>query len=431
MVALSQQQLIELALQVGGAVIVLAAFLQVGVGLATEVNGALFRRRMDERRLKLVQAQTDILIKRAEVDLERNELTWSGKRKFRVVERRIENKAGDICSFYLAPHDGGALPPFQPGQFLTFELKIPDQSGPVVRCYSLSDSPMARDRYRVTIKKLPPPPTAGPEVPGGLSSSFFHNSVHEGDVLDVLAPNGSFHLDVNSDRPVVLIGGGVGLTPVLSMLKWLADNDSHRETWFFYAVRNSGDVALRNEIEGIIESRSHFHSVIVYSSPTEECVEGRDFDYRGFLSVDVMKRYLGASNYEFYICGPPPMMKSVTAALAEWGVPEEDIHFEAFGPASVKNVGKQDPAAVSGSKVEFARSGKSLIWSKEAGTLLELAEANGLRINSGCRAGNCGTCATAVKAGEVSYVTRPATKPAKGTALVCIACPDGDIVLDA
>ena len=178
--------------------------------------------------------------------------------------------------------------------------------------------------------------------------------------------------------------------------------------------------------------RSHFHSVIVYSDPTETCVEGKDFDFKGYLSVEVMKRYIATSNYEFYICGPPPMMKAVTGALIEWGVPEEDVHFEAFGPASVKNVGKQETSAAgTGAKVEFARSGKSLTWAEASGTLLELAEANGLRINSGCRAGNCGTCATAIKSGNVTYVTRPASKPAQGTALVCIACPDGDVVLDA
>lgn len=421
-----------LALQVGGGLIVLVAFLQLGVGLVSQVGGAVFRRRMDDRKLEAFRAQTEILIKRAEVDRQRTELTWSGKRKFRVVQRRIENQAGDICSFYLAPHDGGALPPFLPGQFLTFELKVPDQAAPVVRCYSLSDSPMARDRYRVTIKRLGPPPKAPDGTPGGLSSSFFHDNVREGDVLDVLAPNGGFCLDTHSDRPVVLIAGGVGLTPVLSMLKWLADNGSHREAWFFYAARNSLDIALRNEIQEIVSRNSNFHFVVIYSDPTATCVEGKDYDKKGFLTVDVMKGYLGTSNFEFYICGPPPMMKGVTTALAEWGVPTEDIRFEAFGPASVKNVGKTETATVAGGvKVEFTRSGKSLTWSKEAGTLLELADANGLRLNAGCRAGSCGTCATAVKAGDVVYVNPPSSKPAQGTALLCIACPQGDIVLDA
>ncbi|MBD1547350.1 2Fe-2S iron-sulfur cluster-binding protein [Roseibium aggregatum] len=425
-----------LALQIGGGFIVIAALLQAGAGMITQFAGALRKRHMDQQRLAFFKKQTDILIKRAETDRQRNVLTWSGKRKFRVVRRQLENKLGDICSFYLEPHDGGSLPPFLPGQFLTFELNIPDQPRPVVRCYSLSGSPEDRDFYRISVRRLGPPPSAEPGVPPGLSSNFFHNNVKEGDVIDVMAPNGKFHLDVHSDRPVALIGGGVGLTPVLSMLKWLADTNSHREAWFFYAVRNGEDIACIDEIREIISNNSNFHLVVLYSDPADDDVAAKNCDCAGYLSIDVMKDYLKTSNFEFYICGPPPMMNAVTTSLKEWGVPEEDIRFEAFGPASVK---KAAPAAAAESSasggeaptVSFARSNKSVPWSEAAETLLDLAEECGVQIASGCRAGNCGTCATAVKEGKVTYVTPPTSQPAKGTALVCIACPDGDIVLDA
>ena len=427
-----------LILQLCGVLIVGAALLQAGIGLLEQVNGALRRRSMDQRKLAAFTSQTDIQVRRAELARRRTELSWSGKRKFRVVKRRIENRASDICSFYLEPHDGGALPPFLPGQFLTFELNIPDHPVPVVRCYSLSDSPLLRDRYRVSIKRLGPPPKVGPEVPGGLSSTFFHSNLMEGDIVDVMAPNGGFHLDTESERPVVLIAGGVGLTPVLSMLKWLSDTGSNREVWFFYAVRNSQDIALRDEIHEIVNSnKNRFHAVTIYSAPTDTCVKGTDFDVTGFLTVDLLKSYLKTSNYEFYVCGPPPMMESIVKQLLDWGVPEPDIRFEAFGPASVKSVKKAGQADAAGAaagpgiNVEFARSGKTLVWTKAAGTILELADANGVRINSGCRAGNCGTCVTALKRGKVAYVTKPATSPAQGSALVCIAQPDGDIALDA
>ena len=423
-----------LALQVFGGLVVVAAVMQACVGLVSQINSAIRNRKMDRRRLAYFKTQTANLIKQAEVERERTELTWSGKRKFRVVERRIENKDCNICSFYLAPHDGGKLPTFHPGQFLTFELAIPDQQAPVIRCYSLSDSPLKNDRYRVSIKRLPPPPSAEPGTPAGLSSSFFHDSIQEGDVVDVIAPNGGFYLDTHSDRPVVLIGGGVGLTPVLSMLKWLADTNSHREVWFFYAVTHGGEVALKGEISAIISDHSNFHSVIVFSKPSDECVEGKDYDFSGYLSVDVLKRYLKNSNYEFYICGPPPMMESLTTQLQDWGVPESDVRMEAFGPASVKKIAKSKPPDAETSKgfnVEFTRSGKSLVWTPDAGTLLELAEANDIRINSGCRAGNCSTCLTALKGGKVSYISKPASQLAQGSTLVCIAHPDGDVSLDA
>jgi uncharacterized protein len=426
---------VALALQLGGLFIVGAVLLQAGIALFSEVGHAFRRRRMDTRRLAAFTQQADILMRRAETSRDRAELTWSGKRKFRVVKRRIENQAKDICSFYLEPHDGGALPPFLPGQFLTFELNVPDHPVPVVRCYSLSDSPMVRERYRVSIKRLGPPPKAAPDILPGLSSSYFHDSLKEGDIVDVRAPAGGFHLDTVSERPAVFIAGGIGLTPVLSMFKWLADTGSRRTAWFFLAVRNSNDIALRDEIRDVANSnKQQFHTVTLYSDPTEQCVEGQDYDSKGYLNVDVLKRHLKTSNYEFYLCGPPPMMEATVKALLEWGVPEADIHFEAFGPASVKKVQKpeQDGAvAGAGFKVELARSRKSLVWTKDTGSLLELAEANGIRINSGCRAGNCGTCVTAVKHGSVNYLVKPPSNPAPGSALVCIAHPAGDIVLDA
>jgi uncharacterized protein len=426
---------VVLLIQLCGALIVGAVLLQASINLFAEAGHAVRRRQMDHRRLAAFTAQTNVLIRRAEASRDRAELTWSGKRKFRVVRTRVENRAKDVRSFYLEPHDGGALPPFLPGQFLTFELNIPDHPVPVVRCYSLSDSPLVRDRYRVSIKRIPPPPKAAPEIPPGLSSSYFHDSLKEGDIVDVKAPAGGFHLDTASERPAVFIAGGIGLTPVLSMFKWLADTGSKRTAWFFLAVRNSNDIALRDEIRDVADkNKAQFRAVTLYSEPTDQCVEGEDYDFKGFLNIDVLKRYLKTSNYEFYTCGPPPMMEAIVKALLDWGVPESDIHFEAFGPGSVKKVQRPEPegaAASQGFKVELARSRKSLVWTKAAGSLLELAEANGIRINSGCRAGNCGTCVTAVKNGSVSYLIKPASNPAPGSALLCIAYPDGDITVDA
>jgi ferredoxin-NADP reductase len=426
---------VAIALQLCGMSIVGAVLLQAGIALFAEVDHTLRRRRMDTGRLAAFTKQADILIRRAETSRDRAELTWSGKRKFRVVKRRIENQAKDVCSFYLGPHDGGALPPFLPGQFLTFELNVPDHPVPIVRCYSLSDSPMGRDRYRVSVKRLRPAANADPGISPGLASSYFHDSLREGDIVDVRAPAGGFHLDTASERSAVFIAGGIGITPVLSMFKWLADAGSRRTAWFFLAVRNGNDIALHNEIRDVANrNKQQFHLVTLYSDPTEQCVEGQDYDCKGYLNIDVLKRHLQTSNYEFYICGPPPMMEATVKALLDWGVPEVDIHFEAFGPASVKRVQKQEQngeSAGAGFKVELARSRKSLVWTKEMGSLLELAEANGIRINSGCRAGNCGTCVTAVKHGSVSYLVKPPSIPAPGSALVCIAHPAGDIVLDA
>ncbi len=131
---------------------------------------------------------------------------------------------------------------------------------------------------------------------------------------------------------------------------------------------------------------------------------------------------------------PPPMMQAIFEDLREWGVPEADIKFEAFGPATVKKVGAKpsgEVSAVAASTVTFSKSGKSCQWTDEGMALLEMAEANGVVIDSGCRVGNCNTCLTAIKEGRVTYLREPDTMPEEGTCLTCIAVPSGDLVLDA
>ena len=116
--------------------------------------------------------------------------------------------------------------------------------------------------------------------------------------------------------------------------------------------------------------------------------------------------------------------------LKDWGVPTEDIHFEAFGPASIKKTAA--PSLQSdGIKVTFQKSNKTLNWTSEAGSLLEFAETNGVVIDAGCRAGNCGTCLTAVRSGEIDYLNEPGERPEPGSCLVCVGVPKSELVLDA
>jgi ferredoxin-NADP reductase len=384
-----------------------------------EEEKAVFRARLDVVRAPIAQvsAQTQ---------------AWSGFRKFKLEGKVLE--ADSVCSFYLAPHDGRPLPPFLPGQYLTFRLNIPGQTREVTRCYSLSDSPDHPDYYRVTIKRLPPPPKE-PNAPPGLSSSHFHDNLQVGDFLDVKAPAGHFHLDVEHHGPVVLIGGGVGVTPVLSMLNYIATAPGNREAWFFYGINNGREHAMKDYLRELAAQHQNIHVVVCYSKPLPEDRLGVDHDYAEHVSVDLFKRVLKVTNFDFYLCGPPPMMESMTRALEEWGVPENRVHFEAFGPASVKKVAQvaAQPAATDapGFELNFTRSGKKLVWTQGAGSLLEFAEANGIRMDSGCRAGNCGTCATAVRDGQVNYLSPPGAEVEKGSCLACISVPKSALSIDA
>ena len=139
---------------------------------------------------------------------------WSGYRDFVVQHRVVEDANGAVCSFYLAPADGHPLPSYAPGQYLTFTLQVPDPAGgpprDVVRCYSLSDRPHP-ERYRITVKRVPAPPTR-PDLPAGVASNHLHDRIVEGARLSVRAPTGHFHL-VDGRLPIVLIAGGIGITP--------------------------------------------------------------------------------------------------------------------------------------------------------------------------------------------------------------------------
>jgi ferredoxin-NADP reductase len=403
--------------------------------VAGQLRGAALASRGADLERAYLEARIRQVMDRRRFETERHELSWNGYRKFQVVRKVPESK--DICSFYLAPHDRKPLPPYQPGQYLTFQLTLDGKGGPsgkpVIRCYSLSDSPFHKDYYRVSIKRVPPPPNK-PEIPPGLISGHFHDAVKEGDILDVKAPSGQFVLDLAKPTPVVLIGGGVGLTPVLSMLNAIVESGSTRETWFFYGARDGGERIMKEHLARVAREHPTVHVQVCFSNPTEKDVAGQDYHHGERVSVDLFKRVLPSSNFEFYICGPPPMMNTITQDLDAWGVPSTRVFFEAFGPATVKKLapaaapaGAEAPAV----EVTFAKSGKTCPWMPNGHSLLEFAEAQGVSIDSGCRAGNCGTCLTAIKSGEVRYTVEHGAKPETGSCLVCIAVPKGPLVLDA
>jgi ferredoxin-NADP reductase len=383
----------------------------------------------DELERNLLKARVDQIIQEKLIESEKAKLSWNGFRKFRIISKEKETK--DITSFYLAPHDGKLLPEFSPGQFLTFQFQIPGHAQPVVRCYSLSDSPYHTDRYRVSIKKVPAPRNE-PSAPPGLVSNYFHESLNEHDIIDVKAPSGQFYLNMNEKTPVVLLSGGVGITPVLSMLNALVEKDSQREIWFFLGVRDKTEHVMKDHLEKMGRENPNVNLKIFYSRPGEKDLKGDDYHVEGRVTVENFKPLLPSNNYEFYICAPPPMVKDLQAGLTSWGVPKTSIHFEAFGPATVKKC-TVDSKKVDTQKVNicFTKSGKTLSWDPNLTSLLELAEKNSIPLDSGCRAGNCGTCLTAIKNGEVTYLTEPGSLPEAGSCLACIAIPKGDLTLDA
>ena len=361
-------------------------------------------------------------------------LAWEGFREFIVQRREVEDGNNAVCSFYLVPADKKPLASFRPGQFLTFKLQIEDSNShklkSVVRCYSLSDTPRP-DYYRVSIKRIPPPANH-PDVPPGISSSFFHDHVQEGSRLLVKAPSGHFHLVEEEPLPIVLIGGGIGITPMLSILNTVLETGINREISLYYGVCNGNEHIMKDHLQALANRHDNFYLHICYSAPNENDVEGVDFQHNGWVNIPLLRATLKLMRYQFYVCGPKPMMESLVPGLEDWGVDSSDIYYESFGPATLIKHEKTAPAITAQPiTVTFSRSGKSILWDATADSLLEFAEANDIEVESGCRAGSCGTCLTAVKTGEIDYNQEPDADVEPGHCLLCISTPKCDLTLDA
>jgi ferredoxin-NADP reductase len=365
---------------------------------------------------------------------------WSGLRDFKVIRKVLEDEAHDICSFYLAPQDAQPLPHYLPGQFLTFRLAIATaatadgHAETVTRCYSLSDAPR-QDTYRVSIKRVPAPAKSS-HAPG-RSSNFFHDQVEVGSVLQLRAPAGHFYLDAGSG-PVVLIAGGIGITPMLSMLNWSLASQPGREVWLFYGVRHRRELMAQAHLKALADLHPNFHLHICLSQASAGDMARQDHQHAGRVDVALLRRLLPLKPYHYYLCGPTPMLETMVPALEDWGVPDAHIHFEAFGPASVKrkNAGASailDVAAAATGQaitVTFAKSGKQFAWEGGAGNLLDWAESHGIVADSGCRSGSCGSCQTSIAAGEVSYRQKPDYDPEPGSCLLCMCRPKTSVTLE-
>ncbi len=351
---------------------------------------------------------------------------WSGWQKFRVAA--IVDEAVDIKSFYFTPEDGRPLASFAPGQYLTFRLPIAGETAPLVRCYSLSDRPR-QDYFRITVKRIPAEPNRHDSLPG-RGSNYFHTNVHVDDVLEVRAPSGTFLLDPAAAEPIVLLGAGIGVTPLLSMLEAIAQTGQKREVHLLWGFRNGAEHPFKDRLAAICAENPQIRLHVSYSAPRPSDVLYRDYNHHGRVDLARVREVLPSSNYMFYVCGPGALMETLVPALWEWGVPESHVHFEAFGPASVRSAShgniKSQPC-----EVRFERSGCSAMWDGSLTSLLEFGEAAGVKMPSGCRAGSCGECMLAIQSGTITTIKQPGIPVTPGQCLACISVPAGELVLDA
>jgi hypothetical protein len=205
-----------------------------------------------------------------------------------------------------------------------------------------------------------------------------------------------------------------------------------REIWLFFCSRNSEEHIMKEQLEQLARTNSNLHLHICYSQPHASDVKGKDYQHEGRLNLVLLQMALPSNNFDFFMCGPGAMMSDLNEGLRVWGVPDENIHMEAFGPASVKRaVSPASKPPGQQIKVKFSRSNREIAWYGQPDSLLDLALAEGVPIGYGCRAGNCGSCKTAVKSGKVKYLKQPGCDVEAGSCLTCIAVPECDLSLDA
>ncbi len=236
----------------------------------------------------------------------------------------------------------------------------------------------------------------------------------------------------------MLIGGGIGVTPVLSMFNAILQSGSPREVWFFYGIRNASENILVQQLEELSQESAAHPNVKVRVCYSEQAKPGTDLKPYEIaetrVTVELMKSLLPSNNYDFYTCGPPAMMKAVEQDLRAWGVPASSIYEEVFPEPKAATAGTEAKVAA-GTVVKFRKSGKQVEAPSGCASLLDLAESGSVDIPFACRVGSCGTCVTAILDGAVEYSQEPSWKDEsaldqEGLCLPCICLPKGDMVID-
>jgi len=254
---------------------------------------------------------------------------WTGFKRF-VVKKR-EAASDNIVSLYLVAEDGLPVHAHQPGQYITVRLS-PFGGEPVMRNYSLSNRPGA-EYYRISVKREL---AMADGAPDGICSNYLHDQVQEGDVLELAPPCGEFTLKPNTEaeHPLVLIAGGVGITPLLSMLHAALEEQRGREIIFIQCALNNTVRPFATELSALERDYPNLTTHVRLSEPTHIDRQQGDHNSEGLLDADLLAQLLGQRHAEFYLCGPTPMLKHTWQILKARGTEDADIHFEFFGPSA-------------------------------------------------------------------------------------------------
>ncbi|BDR12229.1 NO-inducible flavohemoprotein [Vibrio sp. STUT-A11] len=265
----------------------------------------------------------NVFIQREEQIYQANEALeggWRGLREFELVTKQAESE--HICSFMFKPTDGLNVAAYKPGQYVGIYINSDKFDNQEIRQYSLS-SAAQENTYRISVKR----------EQDGKVSNYLHDELNVGDKVKLVSPAGDFFMDVESDTPVVLLSAGVGLTPTLSMLESLSEHLAP-VTWV-HATENGQQHAFKQHVNQIVSSQDNVNALVWYNQPTAEDKLGEDYHFTGFVNLKEIEAALKQTNVQIYFCGPVGFMQYVAKQLIDLGVPQEQFHYECFGPHKV------------------------------------------------------------------------------------------------
>jgi len=361
---------------------------------------------------------------------------WQGWKKFTVAD--VVEESEETKSFYLTVKDNiekteNKVAGYKAGQFLTVRLQD-EQGQELIRCWSISDYDEELMQYRVTIKRQS----------NGLASNLIHDHYKKGDCLEVMAPAGLFNLKRDDIAvPVILISAGVGITPMLSMLKSHAKRlDKKLPTLhFIHSTKNADTHLFKKEVDTIVERHDNFHRHYIYTRADQASRFKLDYQQKHRLDSDSLRSVLSdigcwfadkwivlqPNECHYYICGPETFIKATRQILSHLDVEDDDIFYESFEQSSAFNTMADEVPA----NINFNLSQQSARWQPDtAMSLLEMAQEENINANFSCRSGQCGLCATKVNSGQVKYQIKPSVQVAENHVLLCCTTPVGDLDLE-
>ena len=350
----------------------------------------------------------------------------------KLLVTKIIDESQEVKSIYLTSVGKTTFMKHIPGQHLTFRIPFRGEElcfdpakpdGPPIRyalrSYTISNG-SDENQYRISVKR----------EHGGQVSNALHNSLKTGDVIEARGPKGTFTYQPAKKNPSVFIAAGIGITPILAMLKSIGKT-SKEEIYLILAVKDTAHLCFKEEIDQLCERNPKIKVHVFFSLDPK-----LDFDwnlsweyYHQRIDIEKLKSILPINNqFGFYICGPEKMTAQLVEGIAEWKGRESRIYTESFGTHADSTL-PNDKGQIM--QVHFQRSDKTVQWDHEFKNILEFAESNEIILDAGCMFGECGACSTKLISGTVEYNYETAAKPVTGNCLICSSRPSSDVILDA